>query len=158
MEINPFLAVAETNTGSSSDSAANRASLLRPINELFAKFKQLNVDAAEFAFLKAIVLFKSGLSIVYSMIRRVLNDCNRVLEEIRGLKEAQTIESLQDHAQMMLAQHINSNNSGSNRFGKLLLVLPMLKNIGASRVESLYFAQTLGCLSVEKLLTDLLKN
>lgn len=80
-------------------------------------------------------------------------------KEIRGLKEAQSIENLQDHAQMMLAQHINNSaSSTSNRFGKLLLVLPMLKNIGAARIESLYFAQTLGCLSIEKLLTDLLKN
>lgn len=59
---------------------------------------------------------------------------------------------------MMLAQHIQNSNISSNRFGKLLLVLPMLKNVGASKIEALYFPQTLGCLPVEKLLTDFLKN
>jgi nuclear receptor subfamily 2 group E member 3 len=56
----------------------------------------------------------------------------------------------------MLAQRVSNTNS--NRFGKLLLILPMLKNIGASRVEKLYFSQTIGSLSIEKLLTDLIKN
>jgi len=77
--------------------------------------------------------------------------------ETRGLKEPQIIESLQDQAQMMLAQHV-STTSSSNRFGKLLLLLPILKNIGSSRIERLYFSQTIGNLSIERLLTDLIKN
>lgn len=80
-----------------------------------------------------------------------------IREETRGLKEPHTIENLQDQAQMMLAQHV-SNTNASNRFGKLLLVLPMLKNIGSNRIEKLYFSQTIGNLSIEKLLTDLIKN
>jgi len=58
---------------------------------------------------------------------------------------------------MMLAQHV-STTSSSNRFGKLLLLLPILKNIGSSRIERLYFSQTIGNLSIERLLTDLIKN
>lgn len=58
---------------------------------------------------------------------------------------------------MMLAQHV-ATSSSSNRFGKLLLLLPILKNIGSSRIERLYFSQTIGNLSIEKLLTDLIKN
>jgi hypothetical protein len=58
---------------------------------------------------------------------------------------------------MMLAQHV-AVSSSSNRFGKLLLLLPILKNIGSSRIERLYFSQTIGNLSIEKLLTDLIKN
>ena len=128
MEVNPFLSVNDYSMDKSN---------IRPISELIMKFKLLNIDAAEFAFLKALVLFKP---------------------ETRGLKEPQTIETLQDQAQMMLAQHISSTSNASNRFGKLLLLLPMLKNIGASRVERLYFSQTIGNLSIEKLLTDLIKN
>lgn len=128
MEVNPFLTV--------TDYAIDKSNL-RPISELILKFKALNVDPAEFAFLKAIVLFKS---------------------ETRGLKEPQAIESLQDQAQMMLAQHVSSTSTTGNRFGKLLLLLPMLKNIGAGRIERLYFSQTIGNLSIEKLLTDLIKN
>jgi hypothetical protein len=72
------------------------------------------------------------------------------------LKESQIIESFQDQAQMMLSQHVSVNNP--NRFGKLLLLLPIIKNIGSSRIEKLYFSQTIGNLSIEKLLTDLIKN
>jgi len=72
------------------------------------------------------------------------------------LKEPHLIETFQDQAQMMLAQHVTT--SSSNRFGKLLLILPMLKNVGAGRIEKLYFTQTIGNLSIEKLLTDLIKN
>ncbi len=128
MESNPLLSVNDYLTDKS---------YLRPISELIMKFKLLNVESTEFAFLKAIILFKS---------------------ETRGLKEPQLIESLQDQAQMMLAQHL-SNSSAANRFGKLLLVLPMLKNIGSNKVEKLYFSQTIGNnFSIEKLITDLIKN
>lgn len=51
MEVNPFLSV--------NDYTADKNDL-RLINELIMKFKALNLDATEFAFLKAIVLFKSG--------------------------------------------------------------------------------------------------
>nr|ASL70557.1 nuclear receptor [Brachionus calyciflorus] len=128
MEVNPFLTV--------NDYAQDKSNL-RLINDLFSKFKLLNIDPNEFAFLKAIVLFKS---------------------EIRGLKDAQAIENLQDQAQMMLSQHINSQSMAGNRFGKLLLILPMLKTIGAQRLEKLYFSQSVGSLSIEKILTDLIKN
>ena len=64
------------------------------------------------------------------------------------------VDNLQDQAQMMLSQHV----SNTSRFGKLLLVLPILKNIGANRIEKLYFSQTIGNLPIEKLLSDLLKN
>jgi nuclear receptor subfamily 2 group E protein 3 len=74
--------------------------------------------------------------------------------ETRGLKDPQLVENLQDQAQMMLSQHV----SNPSRFGKLLLVLPTLKSIGVNRIEKLYFSQTIGNLSIEKLLSDLLKN
>ena len=80
----------------------------------------------------------------------------QLIKETRGLKEPNLIESYQDQAQTMLAQQMTGTSS--NRFGKLLLILPMLKNIGASRVEKLYFTQTIGSLPIEKLLTDLIKN
>jgi hypothetical protein len=51
MEVNPLLSV--------NDYTADKNDL-RLINELIMKFKALNLDTTEFAFLKAIVLFKSG--------------------------------------------------------------------------------------------------
>ena len=51
MDKNPLLTI---------DDYSPDKSNLRLINELIIKFKNLNVDASEFTFLKAIILFKSG--------------------------------------------------------------------------------------------------
>ncbi|RNA33127.1 photoreceptor-specific nuclear receptor-like, partial [Brachionus plicatilis] len=128
LEANPFL---------TANDYVDDKSNIKLMSEVFSKFKMLNIDPNEFAFLKAIVLFKS---------------------EIRGLRDAQTIENLQDQAQLMLSQHINSHSMPPNRFGKLLLVLPMLKTVGGQRIEKLYFSQSIANLSIEKILTDLIKN
>ena len=63
MEVNPFLSVNDYSVDKSN---------LRLINELIMKFKVLNVDAAEFAFLKAIVLFKSGTHSFIEMFSKSL--------------------------------------------------------------------------------------
>ena len=81
--------------------------------------------------------------------------CCFICIETRGLRETQLIESMQDQAQNMLAQHVSKYSP--NRFGKLLLVLPMLKNIDTSTTERVYFSQTVGNSSIDKLLVDLLK-
>lgn len=52
MEINPFL---------TANDYADDKSNINLISEIFSKFKVLNIDQNEFAFLKAIVLFKSGI-------------------------------------------------------------------------------------------------
>lgn len=56
MENNPFLSVNDYSPDKSN---------LRLMNEVIMKFKMLNVDAAEFTYLKAIVLFKSGKLIYF---------------------------------------------------------------------------------------------
>lgn len=105
------------------------------------KFKQLNVDSSEFAFLKAIVLFKP---------------------EIKGLKETVSIEILQDQAQIMLAQYVANNNTTqiqqqqTGRFGKLLLTISMLKSLTPKTIEKLYFPTHE--FSMDKFLHDLIRN
>ena len=59
MENNPLLSV--------DDYSADKSNL-RLISELIGKFKNLNVDAGEFTFLKAIILFKSGTHIYLFLI------------------------------------------------------------------------------------------
>jgi len=51
MDNNPLLTIDDYSVDKSN---------LRMINELILKFKNLNVDAGEFTFLKAVILFKSG--------------------------------------------------------------------------------------------------
>ncbi|EFX76568.1 hypothetical protein DAPPUDRAFT_106791 [Daphnia pulex] len=102
------------------------------------RFRVVAVDPAEFACLKAIILFKS---------------------ETRGLKDPIQVENLQDQAQVMLNQHIrNQQPQRPARFGRLLLTLPLLRHVTAHRLEQLYFRHTIGSTPMEKVLCDMYKN
>lgn len=79
--------------------------------------------------------------------------------ETRGLKDPSQIENLQDQAQVMLWQHCRAQLPGQvARFGRLLLMLPLLKIVPAVRIESVYFQKTIGNTPMEKVLCDMYKN
>ncbi|UYV80486.1 NR2E3 [Cordylochernes scorpioides] len=85
----------------------------RTLQETLARFKAAAVDPAEFACLKAIVLFKS---------------------DARGLKDGHQVEGLQDQAQLMLQQHVKTQHPTlPYRFGRLLLMLPSLRYVPSER-------------------------
>ncbi|KAG0412959.1 hypothetical protein HPB47_009892 [Ixodes persulcatus] len=110
---------------------------VRLLQELLARFRAIGVDPAEFACLKAILLFKA---------------------DSRGLKDAHQVEALQDQAQLMLQQHVKTQHpTHPVRFGRLLLMLPSLRYVPAERVEALYFQRTIGNTPMEKLLCDMFK-
>lgn len=82
-----------------------------------------------------------------------------LIAETRGLKDSSQIENLQDQAQVMLGQHARVNQPSSPaRFGRLLLLLPLLRTVPASRVELIYFHKTIGNTPMEKVLCDMYKN
>uniref|UniRef100_A0A672S129 Photoreceptor-specific nuclear receptor n=1 Tax=Sinocyclocheilus grahami TaxID=75366 RepID=A0A672S129_SINGR len=111
---------------------------VRVLQEVFSRFKPLQVDPTEFACLKAIVLFKP---------------------ETRGLKDPEQVENLQDQSQVLLAQHIHTlYPSQVARFGRLLLLLPSLHFVSSERIEQLFFQRTIGNTPMEKLLCDMFKN
>uniref|UniRef100_A0A667YIU6 Photoreceptor-specific nuclear receptor n=2 Tax=Myripristis murdjan TaxID=586833 RepID=A0A667YIU6_9TELE len=111
---------------------------LRILEEVFNRFKALAVDPTEFACLKAIVLFKP---------------------EVRGLKDPEQVENLQDQSQVLLGQHIHSVYPSQNaRFGRLLLLLPSLHFVSTEKIEQLFFHRTIGSTPMEKLLCDMFKN
>lgn len=111
---------------------------VRSLNETLCRFKSILVDPAEFACMKAIVLFRA---------------------ETRGLKDPSQIENLQDQAQVMLSQHCrNQFPAQIARFGRLLLMLPQLRTINSHKIESLFFQRTIGNTPMEKVLCDMYKN
>ncbi|RWS26356.1 photoreceptor-specific nuclear receptor-like protein, partial [Leptotrombidium deliense] len=114
-----------------------RLSDLRVLNDTFNRFKGLVVDAAEFACLKALSLFKP---------------------EARGLKDSNRIENMQDQAQLMLLQHVKTHSpTNPTRFGRLLLLLVSLRFVSAEKIGDIYFHRTIGNTPMEKLLCDMFK-
>lgn len=111
---------------------------IRCLHDTLCRFKSVLVDPAEFACMKAIVLFRS---------------------ETRGLKDPGQIENLQDQAHVMLSQHCRAQCPGQvARFGRLLLMIPLLRIINSHKIESIYFQRTIGNTPMEKVLCDMYKN
>ncbi|XP_060807822.1 photoreceptor-specific nuclear receptor [Amyelois transitella] len=111
---------------------------LRRLREVLARYRAVLVDPAEFACMKAIVLFKS---------------------ETRGLKDPLQIENLQDQAQVMLLSHARAAHAAAPaRFGRLLLLLPLLRLVSPQQLEKEFFAKTIGQTPMEKVLADMYKN
>ncbi|KAK7115533.1 hypothetical protein V1264_001381 [Littorina saxatilis] len=124
--------------GTSPGSKASPFSDMRVLQEIMSRFKAIQVDPAEFACLKAIVLFKS---------------------DVRSLKDAPQVENLQDQAQVMLGQHIRAHHPTQPfRFGRLLLTMPALRYVPSERIERLFFGRTIGNIPMEKLLCDMFKS
>ncbi|CAD7076935.1 unnamed protein product [Hermetia illucens] len=111
---------------------------IRTLYDTLCKFKAVLVDPAEFACLKAIVLFRP---------------------ETRGLKDPAQIENLQDQAHVMLSQHTRAQfPTQIARFGRLLLMLPLLRIVNSHKIESIYFQRTIGNTPMEKVLCDMCSN
>lgn len=151
----------------------NSSTDVRILADTLMRFKAVHVDPAEFACLKAIVLFRAGKirincnkllseNSLFLLTFSVENDIIRYstcVSETRGLKDPSQIENLQDQAQVMLWQHCRAQLPGQvARFGRLLLMLPLLRLVSASRIEAVFFQKTIGNTPMEKVLCDMYKN
>ncbi|KAK2164466.1 hypothetical protein LSH36_63g07011 [Paralvinella palmiformis] len=138
MESSPLLSATEHAQNAPNGKAALTLADVRILQEVTTRFRAIQVDPAEFACLKAIVLFKP---------------------DTRGLKDPQQVENLQDQAQVMLGQHTRTQHPGQPvRFGRLLLMLPLLRLVPSERVENMFFRRTIGNTPMEKLLCDMFKS
>uniref|UniRef100_T1IXR5 Nuclear receptor subfamily 2 group E member 1 n=1 Tax=Strigamia maritima TaxID=126957 RepID=T1IXR5_STRMM len=118
---------------------------IHAFQDVLSKFKEMQVDVTEYACLKAIVLFKTVLS--------------SAGPDLRILRDVAVVASLQDQAQLTLSKYIQTTYPAQPfRFGKLLLLLPTLKAVGAHTIEELFFKKTIGSIPIERLLCDMYKS
>merc|ERR1712029_810263 len=105
--------------------SSESVSLINHLALMYNRFKRFNVNPAEFACMKAILLFKS---------------------ETTGLKDTTQVENLQDQALAMLRNHIESSSpSNTTRFGRLLMLLANLRFSNAQRIEKTFFENHWKC-------------
>ena len=138
----------------SSNSASNNAdsqdlistlSDLKNFQEAIAKFQNMNVDATEFACLRAIILLKTCIE--------------SGGDDHKELRDQASIAALQDQAQLTLSKYISSAYpTQPSRFGKLLLLLPSLKTVASKSIEELFFKKTIGTIPIERIICDMYKN
>merc|ERR1719211_459842 len=111
---------------------------IRIFQEQVEKLKSLNVDSAEYALMKAIVLFTTDAC---------------------GLSESQTIEQLQEKSQCALEEYCRTQYPNQPmRFGKLLLRLPSLRTVSSTVIEQLFFVRLVGKTPIETLIRDMLMS
>ncbi|XP_076618310.1 nuclear receptor subfamily 2 group E member 1 [Colletes latitarsis] len=115
-----------------SDLSSERKDMLvdevRKLRELLGKCALLRVDHSEYACLKAIVLFKG---------------------ESRGLCERGRVATLQEQTVAVFCER------DARRVGRLLLLLPPARALCRSTLQELLFKPTVGDVSVERLLGDM---
>ncbi|EEC10979.1 photoreceptor-specific nuclear receptor, putative, partial [Ixodes scapularis] len=111
---------------------------VRLLQELLARFRAIGVDPAEFACLKAILLFKAA---------------SRVSTKLLGSPRPLSVHRIS----LLYRTATNAGVGVYRRFGRLLLMLPSLRYVPAERVEALYFQRTIGNTPMEKLLCDMFK-
>ncbi|XP_074650555.1 photoreceptor-specific nuclear receptor-like [Tubulanus polymorphus] len=138
VETSPLLSPSEHAQNSSNGKTNLVLNDVRTMQEVVAKFKSMRVEPEEFACLKAIILFRP---------------------DTRGLKDPKQVENLQDQAQIMLAQQMRAQHPNQHtRFGRLLLMLPMLKLVTSDRIEGMFFSKMIGSTPMEQLLCDMFKS
>ena len=139
------LQVSSTSTHSDSATIVSTLSELKNFQEAIGKFQNMNVDATEFACLRAIVLLKTCIE--------------SGGDDHKEVRDQAAISALQDQAQLTLSKYISSAYpSQPSRFGKLLLLLPSLKTVSSKSIEELFFKKTIGTIPIERIICDMYKN
>ncbi|XP_030261105.1 nuclear receptor subfamily 2 group E member 1 isoform X1 [Sparus aurata] len=141
-----LLAVSGMNTENTESQRMNKImSEIQALQEVVIRFRQMRLDATEFACLKCIVTFKA-----------VPTHGNT---ELRSFRNASAIAALQDEAQLTLNSYIHTRYPTQPcRFGKLLLLLPALRSVGPSTIEEVFFKKTIGNVPITRLLSDMYKS
>ena len=74
----------------------------------------------------------------------------------RHLLDVAGISALQDEAQVSLGRYIELAYPGQPfRFGKLLLLLPLLRTVHPETIERYYFRSTIGDIPVSRIVADM---
>jgi len=109
---------------------------IRILQDQMDKLKNMHVDPAEYACLKAIVLFTP---------------------DAPGLSDPTYIENLQEKCQCALEDYMRSQYpTQPSRLGKLLLRLPSIRTVNQSVIEQVFFVRLVGKTPIETLIRDML--
>ncbi|XP_053672521.1 nuclear receptor subfamily 2 group E member 1 [Anopheles nili] len=108
---------------------------MKTMQEILCRFRQISPDLSELGCMKAVILFSP---------------------ETSELCDVQPVEMLQDQAQCVLSEHVRVRYPRQpTRFGRLLLLLPLLRTIRSTTIETLFFKETIGTVPISRLLIDM---
>ncbi|XP_031337233.1 nuclear receptor subfamily 2 group E member 1 [Photinus pyralis] len=106
---------------------------------------QFRVDPYEFACLRAILLFKTTF--------------DNMSPNSKLLKDAEKVVGVQENTQLMLNKYVLATYpSQPLRFGKLLLLLPVLQTVKSSTIEELFFKNTIGNIPIVNIICNMYRT
>ncbi|XP_064487720.1 nuclear receptor subfamily 2 group E member 1-like isoform X2 [Ornithodoros turicata] len=140
LDVAPLLEAAGLSSEpSTSERMVNMMADIRNFQDIIGKFKMMQVDHMEYAYVKAIILFKTTI--------------HGQPSEGRPLRDLHATATLQDQAQLTLSKYIQTAYpTQPSRFGQLLLALPSLQTVSSVTIEDLFFRKTIGSMPIETLL------
>nr|WMI31538.1 TllA [Stenostomum brevipharyngium] len=139
------------------EKSAEILSALCRCQDVFNQFRNMAVDTTEYACLKAISLFKTPAR--SSLQMPFCTSANSELSQLREDDLLEAISTMQDQAQTTLQQYENMlHPAEKSRFGKLLLLLPLLNTINQEMVEEIFFKRVVGGVAVSKLIGHIFRR
>ena len=128
--------------------------------DILISFHALNLDAHEYACVRAIVLLKAGLESDSDPNSRNSSGSTspNTIAPIAKLRDPISVAKLRDGFQLALGQRLSGIAYGSLRFGKLLMLLPALKSVSSGAIEELFFRRTIGIIPIERIICDMYKT
>lgn len=128
--------------------AAKFLNEVKEFQEILCKIAQHHIDVHEFACLRGLVLFKTS----FEKDSTQDGGC-------QTLNDAPAVAAMQDHTQLTLNKYIAAAHPGQPlRFGKLLLLLPILKGVSGQTIEELFFRKTIGNIPIVRIICDMYKS
>ncbi|XP_044590551.1 nuclear receptor subfamily 2 group E member 1 [Cotesia glomerata] len=131
--------------------------------EVITAINAAAMDPHEFACLRAIVFFTSILEDPKRQIASQNSDGSvsppsAALAPGYRVKDLVNIMRLRDGVYLALGQMLSHSSYGALRFGRILLLLPFLRSVSSSAIETLFFRRTIGGIPIERIICDVYKS
>lgn len=121
---------------------------VKEFQETLTKISQYSIDTQEFCCLRAMVLFKTAFE------KDVATNSQE--GETKRLTDVASIAAVQDHTQLTLNEYIAAAYPGQPlRFGKLLLLLPTLRNVSDETIVELFFKKSIGDIPIVSIICNM---
>lgn len=144
LELTPLVSAARL-AASDQEKTVKFLNEVKEFQETLTKIAQYHIDAHEFACLRAMVLFKTSFETQDG--------------EEKTLAEAAAVTAIQDHTQLTLSKYTAAAHPEQPlRFGKLLLLLPVLRRVAGETIEELFFRKTIGNIPIVRIICDMYKS
>lgn len=112
------------------------------------KISQYHIDTYELFCLRAMILFKTNF-----------DKNSDEGSETKTLTNAATVAAVQDNTQLTLNEYITAAHPGQPlRFGKLLLLLPSLRNVSDETIVELFFKKSIGDIPIATIICNMYRS